>query len=211
VTERAGGRRPRLGRLLAVVALVAIALTGCAGAQPHGEELYATARQANLLFKETVAAVLIHISDGTWQIQDYGDLPLDCHPGYAFSLHRTTFEGWTLDRDAATTAEGLAAWLGDRGWTAQIRSGGDGQPAVEASAPALQIASLVIEIRDGDGTADAIGVGATSDCVDGDAEELKALLYPGYPDRPVAHEPLPAGEPAGATPIFGFTEDGSPR
>ncbi|HEY9308501.1 MAG TPA: hypothetical protein VIP82_11950 [Microbacterium sp.] len=229
-------RDARLRWRLAVALLALVALPGCTGTQPHGEELYATARQANLLFKEAVGAVLVHLSDeGAWQVQEYGDLPVDCHPGYAFSLHRTTFEGWTLEADAVTTADRLAGWLTARGWQAQVATSSsgavtadpgaspgasehtdpaaphDGHVVVEASGPDVAVATLVIEIRDGAGSADAIGVGATTECFHGDAEELTALLYPGYPDHPVDHEPLPAGEPAGATPIFGFTEDGRPR
>ena len=48
----------------------------------------------------TVATVLMHIYDNVWQVQEYGDLPLDCPVGYAFFMHRTTPEGWTLDADA---------------------------------------------------------------------------------------------------------------
>jgi len=212
MAEPAPRRAARLGRRIATVLVPAVALSGCASAQVDGDELYATARQANLLFKETVAAVLVHLSDGTWQVQEYGDLPVDCDPGYAFALHRTTYEGWTLDADAPTTADRIAEWLTARGWTAKApETDVDGQVVVEASHPALAIDSLVIAIRDGEGSADAIGVGATTTCFDGDAEELTELLYPGYPDDPVDHEPLPTGEAAGATPIFGFTEDGRPR
>lgn len=212
MTEPAAGRSAHLPRWLAVAALAILALPGCASGQPHGDELYASARQANLVFKEAVATVLVHISDGTWQVQEYGDLPADCDSGYAFALHRTTFEGWTLAADAATTADRLAAWLDERGWKATApTTAATGEVVVEASDPTVGVAELTIEIRGGAGRADAIGVGATSTCSAGDAEELTALLYPGYPDQPVAHEPLPAGELAGETPIFGFTRDGRPR
>ena len=75
-------RDGRLRWRIAAALLAVVALPGCTSTQPHGEELYATARQANLLFKESVGAVLVHLSDeGAWQVQEYGDLPVDCHPG----------------------------------------------------------------------------------------------------------------------------------
>ncbi|WP_426322277.1 hypothetical protein [Microbacterium sp. E-13] len=210
MTGPAAGRSAHLPRWLALTLLAVLALPACASAPPHGDELYASARQANLLFKEAVATVLVHISDGSWQIQEYGDLPVECDTGYAFFLHRTTFEGWMMDADATTTADRLRAWLGERGWkTTAPKADEAGQVVVEASDPAVGVAGLTIEIRDGKG--DAIGVGAASTCFDGDARELAALLYPGSPGHPVAHEPLPAGELAGARPIFGFTQDGGPR
>lgn len=215
MTEPAPRRSARLARWLAAASLAVVAaaaLAGCTDTRPHGDELYAAARQANLLFKEAVATVLVHLSDGTWQVQEYGDLPLDCDGGYAFSLHRTTFEGFTLEADAPTTATAVAGWLAARGWsTRQPVTTAEGEAVVVASDPAAGVASLVVEIRDGEATTDAIGVGATTRCHDGDRAELTAILYPGSPDHPVEHEPLPAGEPAGATPIFGFTEDGEPR
>lgn len=208
-------RRPRVPQRVlagALALVVAACVASCTDTRPHGEQLYSAARQANLLFKETVGAVLIHLSDGTWQVQEYGDLPVDCGAGYGFSLHRTTYEGWTLDADAATTADRIARWLADRGWTTSApERGSDGRVVVEASDPAVAVAMLAIEIRDGEGTADAIGVGATSDCFDGDPRELTAILYPGWPDDTVTHEPLPVSEPAGARPVFGFTADGRPR
>ncbi|MFF2486620.1 hypothetical protein ACFVSU_09490 [Microbacterium sp. NPDC058062] len=212
MTEPAPRRPARLSRWLAVALLALLALPGCTAMAPHGDELYASARQANLLFKEAVAALLVHVSDGTWQVQEYGDIPVDCRDGYAFSLHRTTYEGWTTDADAPTTADRLGEWLIARGWTTRPPAQhADGEVVVEASDPSLDVATLTIEIRGGAGRADAIGVGATSTCFDGDPAELTAILYPGWPDHPVAHEPLPVGELAGATPIFGFTEDGEPR
>ncbi|MFB7894337.1 hypothetical protein ACFC1I_19200 [Microbacterium sp. NPDC056044] len=203
--------RRRAAGLLAAVVVVVLALPGCASAQPEGDELYASARHANLLFKEAVATVLVHISDGTWQVQEYGDLPVDCRPGYSFAMHRTTFEGFTLEADAPTTASRLERWLSDRGWTTAPATAADGEVRVEASDPALEVGSLVIDIGNGGESGDAIGVGATSTCFDGDADALTALLYPGYPDHVLAHEPLPAGELAGATPVFGFTDDGAAR
>lgn len=191
--------------------LSAAVLAGCASPSPHGDELYRSAREANLQFKETVAGVLRHLSNASWQVQEYGDSPLDCADGYGFSLHRTTYEGWMLRTDALTTAEEAGAWLAARGWTTSAPTVAGGGAVVEASDPSRSIAALVIEVHDGEGTADAIGVGATSGCFEGDAEELKALLYPGYPDRPSVHEPLPLVEQPDDAPVFGFTPDGRPR
>lgn len=208
---RALAAHPLTALCLAGAVLVAGALSSCTSPTPHDDELYRSARDANLRFKEAVAKVLTHISDDSWQVQEYGDLPVDCHPGYAFALHRTTYEGWRLPTDAATTAAEIAGWLRAEGWTVTDPEPGAGAVVVQASDHSRAIDSLVVEVRDGTGTADAIGVGAASDCVAGDAEELRAQLYPGYPDRPVDHDPLPVTEPPDATPIFGFTADGAPR
>lgn len=196
----------------AIVAGVAVVLAGCTGVRGADASVYDAARAQNLAFKSAAATVLVHLYDGDWQVQEYGDLPERCDGGYAFSMHRTTPEGWTLDEDAAATAHRLARWLSDRGWVAREDATATGdRAAVAASDPALGVESLVVEVRDGPASADAIGVGATSVCFDGDAEQLAALLYPGYPGDPVAHDPLPVAEPAGATPVFGFTDDGRPR
>ncbi|WP_106815268.1 hypothetical protein [Microbacterium timonense] len=205
-------RRGRIrGRLAAGALVVAAMLPSCA-AGPTGDQLYAQAREANLLFKQSVATVLLHIEDGDWQVQEYGDMPVTCDGGYSFSMHRTTFEGWTLDADASTTGRRLAEWLRSRGWnTRDVATGADGAVVVEASDRAVGVATLTIDIRDGEASADAVGVGATSTCYDGDPGALAAILYPRSGDRPREHEPLPVVEAAGARPVFGFTEDGEPR
>ncbi|WP_345542595.1 hypothetical protein [Microbacterium jejuense] len=205
-------------RVATVVLAGALAgpLAGCAVPQPAADALYASARQQNLLFKQTVAAVQVHLYDSAWQVQEYGDLPVDCDGGYAFSLGRTTPEGWTLDGDAHVDGPMLGAhtaqWLADRGWTTRpVGTSGDGTTTVRARNDALHVDSLTIEIRDGAASADSISVRAETGCYAGDRDELTAVLIPGWPDDPVAHDPLPASEFAGATPIFGFTEDGAAR
>ncbi|GEM_PF-1850553 len=200
---------------IAVLATV-VGLAGCADAASQGDALYASARQHDLLFRQTVATVLLHLYDGDWQVQEYGDAPVACDEGYGFELGRTTPEGWTLDgdahADAPTLGHRVARWLTDRGWTARdAAADADGTVEVHASVEGFGIETLTIEIRDGEGSADAIGVRATTACFDGDPDALMAILYPGWPDAPVAHDPLPASEPPGAVPVFGFTEDGHPR
>jgi hypothetical protein len=207
-------RAARLRRWASTAAAVAViaGLAGCSGPPTPDDELFDAARQANLLFKQSVATVQLHVYDGDWQVQDYGDEPLACDGGYSFSMHRTTPEGWTLDDDAPTPARRLTAWLGDRGWTTRDAvTDPDGQVVVEASDPAFGIVRLIIEIRDGEASADAIGICATSASFDGDPDELTAILYPGWPDDPAPHDAVPAAEPAGAVPVFGYTEDGHPR
>ncbi|MBD3942221.1 hypothetical protein IF188_10990 [Microbacterium sp. NEAU-LLC] len=148
-------------------------------------------------------------------MQEYGDLPVDCDTGYAFSLSRTTPEGWTLDGDADADGPTLGArtveWLANREWTTQpVGTSDDGTTTVQARNEALHVGSLTIEIRDGAASADSLAVRATTNCYPGDPDELTAILIPGWPEDPVAHE-TPVSEPAGATPIFGFTEDGAAR
>lgn len=203
--------------VIATAVLAGVAgLAGCTPATGKEEALYASARQHDLLFRQTVATVLLHLYDGDWQVQEYGDLPVACDEGYGFELGRTTPEGWTLDgdahADAPTLAHRAARWLTDRGWTARdAAADADGTVEVHASVEGFGIETLTIEIRDGEGSADAIGVRATTTCFDGAPDELTAILYPGWPDDPVAHDPLPASEPPGAVPVFGFTADGHPR
>jgi hypothetical protein len=203
--------------LIATAVLAATAgVAGCAGGAAQGDALYTSARQHDLLFRQTVATVLLHLYDGDWQVQEYGDVPVACDEGYGFELGRTTPEGWTLDgdahADAPTVGQRVARWLADRGWTARdAPADADGTVEVHASVGGFGIGTLTIEIRDGRGPADAIGVRATTTCFDGDPDELTAILYPGWPDDPVAHDPLPVAEPPGAVPVFGFTEDGHPR
>jgi hypothetical protein len=192
--------------------VVAVALAGCAPGGGTDADLYDSARQANLLFKEAVGTVQLHVYDGDWQVQEYGDEPIDCGDGYSFVMGRTTPEGWTLDADAMSTGHHIALWLTAHGWTttdAEAEPEADGDVVVEASAPAFGIASLVIEVRDGEAAADAVGVHAETDCLAGDAAALTAILSPGSPEAP--HDPLPTAEPAGAVPVFGFTADGHPR
>ncbi|GAA5209741.1 hypothetical protein [Microbacterium kyungheense] len=217
MTTAAGGAGHSGTGVIAAAALAAVAaVAGCAGTQADAEQLYAEARGQNLLFKQTLAGVQVHLYDGDWQVQEYGDLPVDCGAGYGFSLSRTTPEGWTLDGDAHADGPTFGAhavrWLADRGWTTQpVATSDDGTTRVQARNDALHIGSLTIEIRDGAASADSVAVYAATDCYDGDPDELTAILIPGWPDDPVAHEPLPASEPPGAVPVFGFTEDGHPR
>ncbi|MFK4835524.1 hypothetical protein ACI3KY_07345 [Microbacterium sp. ZW T2_14] len=214
--QRTQGCAQRCRRRWAAVA-VGIALVGAlAGCATSGaDDLYDAARQTNLLFKSAVGTVQLHLYDGDWQVQEYGDAPVDCGSGYSFVIGRTTPEGWTLDADAMSTAHHLAGWLTARGWTTtDAEASGDGIAVVEASNPAFAIASLVVEVRDGqvpdgEAAADAIGVHAEAACQDGDADALAAVLFPGSPDA--AHDALPVAEPAGAVPVFGFTADGHPR
>ncbi|MFD4958254.1 hypothetical protein [Microbacterium sp. NPDC058389] len=213
-----GGMRTawRRAAALATAAVCVACLAGCTGGAAQDDALYTSARQQNLLFRQTVATVLTHLYDGDWQVQEYGDAPVSCGDGYGFELGRTTPEGWTLDGDAQVDAPTLghrvARWLTDRGWTARdAAADAEGTVEVHASVEGFGIATLTIEIRDGEASADAIGVRATTTCFAGDADELMAVLYPGWPDDPVAHDPLPASEPPGAVPVFGFTEDGHPR
>jgi len=206
-------RRPAAA--IAAVVLAA-ALSGCGDMQTSADDLYESARQHNLLFKQTVATVLLQLYDGDWQVQEYGDAPVDCDGGYGFELGRTTPEGWTLDGDAhfdaPTLGHRVAQWLTDRGWTTRdAATAADGTVMVQAADAPLGLARLVVEIRDGEASADSLSVHATTDCFHGDPDELTAILYPGWPDNPADHEPLPVSEPAGATPVFGFTEDGRPR
>lgn len=204
-------RRAARRTAAAAALVVATTLAGCIAA-PASDGLYETARQANLLFKAAVATVQLHLYDGDWQVQEYGDLPVGCDGGYGFTMGRTTPEGWTLSADATTTGHRLARWLTDHGWKAQdAATQADGDVAVEASGRAVGVAGLVIEIRDGEASADAISVHAESSCHAGDPAELTAILYPGSPGDPGSHAALPAAEPAGAVPVFGFTEDGEPR
>ena len=213
-TPRCGQRRtPRCGqRWAAVAAGLALvgALAGCTTSGATDDDLYDAARQTNLLFKSAVGTVQLHLYDGDWQVQEYGDAPVDCGSGYSFIMGRTTPEGWTLDADAMSTAHHLARWLTARGWTTtDAEASGDGIVVVEASSPAFAIASLVVEVRDGEAAADAIGVHAETACQDGDADALTAILFPGSADA--THDALPVAEPAGAVPVFGFTADGRPR
>jgi len=212
-TVRTGCRRAAVP----VTAVLALAcLVGCTGGAAPDDALYTSARQHDLVFRQTVATVLLHLYDGDWQVQEYGDAPVACDDGYGFELGRTTPEGWTLDGDAQADAPTLghrvARWLADRGWTARDAApDAEGTVEVHASVEDFGIETLTIEIRDGEASADAIGVRATTTCFDGDPDELMAILYPGWPDDPVAHDPLPASEPPGAVPVFGFTEDGHAR
>ena len=204
----------RWAAVAAGLALVG-ALAGCTTSGATDDDLYDAARQSNLLFKSAVGSVQLHLYDGDWQVQEYGDAPVDCGSGYAFIMGRTTPEGWTLDADAMSTAQHLARWLTAHGWTTtDAAASGDGIVVVEASNPAFAIASLVVEVRDGqvrdgEAAADAIGVHAETACQDGDADALTAILFPGSPDA--AHDALPVAEPAGTVPVFGFTADGHPR
>ncbi|MBD3942220.1 hypothetical protein IF188_10985 [Microbacterium sp. NEAU-LLC] len=59
-----GGRIAATAAALAVI--TAVALAGCTDGQPSDDEFYAAARQQNLLFKETVAAVQVRLYDGDW-------------------------------------------------------------------------------------------------------------------------------------------------
>jgi len=212
-TARTGCRRTAS----VVISAVALAcLAGCGAGAASADAVYTSGRQHNLLFRQTVATVLLHLYDGDWQVQEYGDVPVDCDEGYGFELGRTTPEGWTLDgdahADAPTLGHRVARWLTDRGWTARdAAADADGTVEVHASVEAFGIETLTIEIRDGEASADAIGVRATTVCFAGDPDELMAALYPGWPDDPVDHDPLPVSEPPGAVPVFGFTEDGQPR
>jgi hypothetical protein len=188
-------------------------LTACGGEPVTSNDVYDTARELNLAFKSTVAEVQTRISDGAWRIGEYGDVPVECEDGYGFSMSRQVPLDYRIAGDAESAATELGEWLGSEGWVDISRrtyGEGIGNVILEARNPDSRVALLTVDFQKGE-AADAASIRADSTCGEGDPNDLMRELYPGFPTDAVETDPLPTEEPPGATPVFGFTEDGAPR
>lgn len=208
------GRRPTRPWGTVLLALtVAAGLSGCGGTMTGDDDLFERAREANATFKAAVSAVQAEISDDAWGVVQYGDVPRECGDGYAFRVQRTTPDGWRLSADAHTSAQSLGEWLGTHGWSdVQVRTyeGDVDNVVLQARKPDSGVDRLDVDFNPGTAS-DSVIVRADSTCQDGDPNELMAQLYPGWPTDANAGGELPETERPDATPIFGFTKDGSPR
>lgn len=208
-----GTGRARIARFAMIATLTAL-LTACGGDNvTANDDVYDSARELNLAFKGAVAEVQGRISDGDWRIGEYGDVPVECGDGYGFSMSRQVPVDYRITNDAESAATDLGEWLGSNGWVDISRrtyGEGIGNVLLEARNPDANVALLTVDFQKGE-AADAASIRADSTCAEGNPNDLMRELYPGFPTDTVEIDPLPTEEPPDATPVFGFTEDGSPR
>lgn len=208
--------RRGIRRLSAVVlAMGALSLSGCQGEGPvTGAELFDEAKQVNTAFKEAVGAVQLQVFDGEWTVEEYGDVPWKCDAdGYSFDLGRATPHGWRIDGEPLQAAKELGAWMDDEGWTevsVKTYSGEVADVVLVASNPDRKVSEITVDFSPGE-LFDSVTVRATSTCEPGSWVDLLKELIPGAPTDPPAGISRPETERPDAAPLFGFTEDGSPR
>lgn len=174
------------------------------------EELFEQARAVNFAYKAAVAEVQLHILDAEWDLTGYGDSPDQCGDDrYEFELTRRTPSGWRIDGTPMETADRIAAWLDENGWTDIKTRGYSGEIAdavVEAEYPEKHVELLIVDISPGE-LFDSTTIYATSTCEPGDYLVISDMRRPGDGER----ELQPSVEHPSARPSFGYTEDGKRR
>lgn len=200
--------------VLAAMGLV-LSLTACqGGGSVDPQDLYDEAKAVNTTFKEAVGAVQLQVFDGEWTVEQYGDIPRGCgSEGYEFRLGRATPDGWRLAAEPLDAAKSLGAWMDGEGWEDVSVKTFDGEiedVTLVAARTEAHVSEIVVDFTPGE-LFDNVTVRATSTCEPGSWADLLQELVPGAPSEPPPGISRPSAERPDATPLFGFTADGTPR
>lgn len=171
-------------RLSAALAMLALALTGCAKegdgmAIPTGEELVAQAEQHYRDYRSVTNEVQARIFDGPWQVEtaSFGMQPsaAGCSDeSYKFDLARTT----RVDPEAHDAArEDVATYLADAGYDVESKDLGSGEAkSTDVIVREQGDFSLLMVTFIANGN---VLVTATTKCWPGDRHELSDLMFGG--------------------------------
>jgi hypothetical protein len=176
-----------------------ISTSGCA---PTGRELYERAREVSVTMRQEVAALQLHVFDGEWDSQPYGDIPDACGAnGFRFYAYRAVPLDAEWRMPQAKTEDKIRAvadWLVEHGWSDVIvrtYAGGVSSQSIEASKPSAYVDSLLVMISTG-ARNDLMSLRMTSTCEAGSSWDLDDLIAPD--SGPEYEAPLlehPAAEP----------------